>query len=396
FNDEVLYTSFRLRAGQNDIVITASNPYGSDRELVVIHYQSGSVVTPPTPAPAPLPKPNPVPSTGLYPTVQITRPYSSPYTSNQRQYRLEASIEQVQNKGDIDFRLNGRRIYNFDWNGKVLGYTTNLETGNNSVQITAKNQRGTASDQATLIYQQPGPAIEGPKVTITRPSSSSATVGQATYLLKAQIQHVDNKNNISFTINNQAIHDFAFNAGSGALSKTLNLNPGTNTIRISATNAGGTASDQVTIQYNKPVTQQPKPPVVDITKPADNTQTDQYNLRVEAVVKEVISKSDITFLLNGKGMTNFTFNPSTDRFTADVVLREGSNQIQITGRNQDGQDSESIQVTYSRKKLPVVSITTPSSSSTVSNQATTAIKAQILNVYSKNDVRLTVNGQNIS
>ena len=479
FDDRILYTSLRLQPGQNEVIITATNPYGKARELVVIHYQTGGVI--PTPPPPPPPPPGnlrptvqiTVPASSTHrtnqsqqdiratirninskndiqffvngvsirnfiydarndrfstsidlrrgnnqveirasnnagtasdqatiiredgtsqpmPTVQITRPSTSPYNSSQQQYRLEARINNIQNKNNIDFRFNGRRIYDFDWNGQILKSNLRLTSGGNNVRITATNNQGSDTDNARINYNAPS-NVNPPIVNITRPSQNSATTGQSTYQIKATLENVDSKNDISFKLNNRQVYDFTYN--NGQLSKTISLTEGMNYVEITGTNEGGSASDEVRIKYQKPVQQTPKPPVVTITRPANNTQTNQSRIQIEAQIKEVSNKSDVTFLVNGRQLSGFSFNPNSGRFSASVTLKEGSNLIKIAAENKDGEDRDQVTVNYGAKRPPIVDITNPGSASTTSSTARYTVKASIKNVSSKSGVRFEVNGR---
>ena len=63
-------------------------------------------------------------------------------------------------------------------------------------------------------------------------------------------------------------------------------------------------------------------------------------------MKHVTSKRQITFKLNGKKITNYSFNTKTGDFRATADLKKGRNTFEITASNNDGGDKASKSVDF--------------------------------------------------
>jgi hypothetical protein len=152
--------------------------------------------------------------------------------------------------------------------------------------------------------------------------------------------------------------------------------------------------------YNEPVTTTPAAPqlpVVHFTNPAvSGTTVSQPNYTIRADVKNVDGKNNILFRHQNLNVVNFSYNPTTDKLEANVVLQPGQNVFEIVGSNATGSDDESTLIIYQREAQalpPVVTITNPSASpQTVTNPAYN-FTATVLNVQQANQVTVTVNGQ---
>jgi hypothetical protein len=79
---------------------------------------------------------------------------------------------------------------------------------------------------------------------------STVSSASATHVVSARIQEVDQRENISLTVNESMLGSFSFNPVSKELMANLKLNPGANTISIVATNDCGEdrASKTITVQ----------------------------------------------------------------------------------------------------------------------------------------------------
>jgi hypothetical protein len=120
-----------------------------------------------------------------------------------------------------------------------------LNPGNNSFVITGTNSAGTATASTNVIYT---PAVARPTVTITIPSSNPTNVSTSSTTVRATIQNVTNRNNVSMTVNGRAVSNFML-AGTIFQANGVVLTPGNNTITVRATNAGGAASDSKVVVF---------------------------------------------------------------------------------------------------------------------------------------------------
>jgi hypothetical protein len=372
----VLSANIQLREGQNTVQVTGKNKFGEDSKTAYVIYNRPVVAEP-------------------IPIVNITRPSNDPQTSTDSRYRVEASIQNVSSKQDVNFRVNGvDKSFNYS-NGR-LSATINLVDGNNQVEVFGSNTAGNAQDQTTIIYSRNvvvEPTVQKPIVTILDPRVMQTTLNVNTDNIRATVRNVSSKNQITFTVNGQRITNFSYNSRTEALQGDVTLREGSNIIRIEGRNSAGTDDDSRTIVYKKlaPVT---RPPVVKVTSPSaniHNTTTDRQTIKATVSYAE---KSQITFTLNGQRVTNFSFNNSKDAFSANVTLREGSNSFEIKAINTSGNDKDGGTIIYKKPvtaQPPTVNITSPAQSALVYG-TTQPISADITNVSNKNQITFTVNG----
>lgn len=359
-----------LREGRNTIRITAKNKAGESTDQVVINYTKG----------------NP-------PYVNITRPSGYSYETFQSSYRIEAQINEIDSKNDIQFFVDGRRVYNFDFNNRTGAFTSsiNLQEGRNDVRLKAVNTFGEATDEVSITRKRET-TKQPPVVNISTPKNNSTTQDSKTNL-RAQIKYVDSKNDIRLSVNGQNTYNFNFNAREEKLEANVDLKIGSNTIIIDAVNRDGEDQQKVIVKRIAPP---PKtPPLVDITKPNNNQTTSDSSLDLLANVKYVNRKSDIEVLINGKNTYNFDFNPSQNSLSAKINLREGSNSIIVKAKNQDGNDEDRVKLTYQKSKPPKVTITTPNHNSTVGKREVN-FSASTQDVQQKSEIKLYLNGKPVS
>ena len=367
--------NLNLVRGENKVSINVSNPSGEDSDRTVIIYDEPTTTTPTVNAP----------------TVKIT----SVNQKSSNQYGCEAivkaRISNISNKNDITFRVNGRRE-NFSFNNKTNLFTAtiDLKKDRNEVVIRATNDGGTDQDSENTTCETstppPPPSAKPPVVNIEKPNHNSTTTSSST-TLKARVKNVRNKQNVRIKLNGNTVNSFSYNPLSGNVSVSLNLKEGKNTISVWARNDDGTDEESVRVTYDTPN----NPPSVKITSPNNGATTDKDNSTVKATITNVTRKQDITLRVNGQTSTNFSFTGSS--LSTSVKLKEGRNTISIAAKNSDGQDSESISITYNApSNPPTVKISTPNNGTTTDKDKTT-FRATVKNVTRKQDVTLKINGQ---
>ena len=358
-----------LQQGNNVVVISASNQDGTASDQTTIIYKPQRVATPPT--------------------VDITTPSANPYNTPSNTTTIRATIQHVDNNRAVSFTVNGQTVRNFSFNGtSFVANNVRLQQGNNTIVVSASNPDGNASDQTTIIYK-PQRVPTPPTVNITTPSADPYTSTSNSTTVKASIQHVDNNRAVSFTVNGQTVRNFSF-SGTSFVANNVRLQQGNNTIVVSANNQDGNASDQTVVIF-KPQ-RISTPPTVKITTPsADPYNSPNTNTRIVATTSNISRKSEISFSLNNQNVSNFSF--ANNRITASVNLKQGSNQISIKVRNQDGSATDQTVITYKPAPAPTVRITSPSADPHTVTQNQVDIQADVFNVNSANDIRFTVNGQ---
>ncbi len=334
-NTNVFTSNVSLNGERTQVVIEASNDYGSDADDLTIVY------CPPAYTPQ-------------RPTVKINKPMSNPYNTRNASERVTATVTNVNDKDDIRIKINNKNISNFNFNNSAneISFTTNLESGNNTVIIKATNSAGSDSDDLTIRYN----AAEKPTVKINTPSFDPYSTSNDKTNIVATINHVDSKSNITFKLNGRKTNNFSYNTYTGKLTANVNLESGSNTVLIKATNETGSDSDDTEIKYkkgrdvvdSKPVTFV-KTPIVKITTPNSDPYTaDRSSTGIVATVKHVPSRDDITVKVNGKTVNNFQYIPQINRVTVDVSLENGNNTVIVTGRSGSKSANDKVTITYRR------------------------------------------------
>ncbi len=363
-NGQVLFQA-SLKSGQNIFQISASNESGSASASTVINYSMP--VEPPF--------------------VKITNPDESPVNTTSPNSTITAQVINVEESKDIQITHNGSKLSNFSFDASrdELDFSVLLQPGNNTIIISASNSSGNASDQTVIIYSP----ILKPDVTILDPSSSPKSSPRPSYQVSAQILNVNSREEISVTLNGQAITSYSFDPGSGSISFPANLSDGENLVIVSASNEAGNDSEQRVITYSSP-----KPPTVNIITPRNGDVIPQPTTNVEATVTNVAQANQISVKVNGSSISNFQFDPVSSIVTFTANLSNGSNSINVAVSNEFGSDSKSVSVTYNAPQPPTVVITTPNQPSVTITQGNYEMRAQVTNVSKESDITVTINGSN--
>lgn len=342
------------------------------------------------------------------PIVTFTNPGSSPFRSSSPTYTLRADIQFVNSANNLTFTRNGENYSTFIFNPMTRVFESNVElnVGENVFTLKGVNPDGNDSDRVVIIYQRnvqdrPNP----PVVNIVDPAVRPHSVNQLNYILKADIQNISTKNQLTVTFNNQDFTDFSFNPGGNInFNANLNLNAGVNTFKIVGTNNAGMDLDEAVIIYTREATDNTGyPPVVKIITPNANPYTTgQLFEKVVAKVDHVNSKQQIEVKINGVSTTNFTFNTATKRVQLDANLSIGTNTIIVSAHNPYGNDLDKTQIIYRRGEgdtgnagnPPKVLILSPNVNPYSATQAVVNVIAEIENVDSKNQIEIKLNGVN--
>ena len=367
-NNGQLSANVSLREGNNNIRITAYNSSGSNGDEVNIFKEREIITTNP-------------------PRVRINAPRNNTETDRPN-IDIRATTQGVNRKSDITFYLNNQRIRNFNFstfNGQIDANVP-LSRGNNIVRIIVQNTDGQDEQQVSVFYRQSAP----PVVRIRNPRNGTQSQTNM-ILVQASVQNINRSNQIEFLVNGRRISRFDFSGARGDVTANVNLQPGNNTIRILARNADGQAEDQVNVSFDDlPL------PIVRISKPANNTRTDQQGIRLVANVQHVRSQNDIEVRVNGQAIRNFQYNSNNNQLTADVQLRPGNNSLQVRAVNRKGNDNANVSVTYEPLQAPTVAITDPSGANTQSTSKQYNLRARTTGVEQKSSITVTINGRPVT
>jgi hypothetical protein len=277
------------------------------------------------------------------PVVTYIQPASVGLNVNTMTYTVIADVKEVIGKENITFKHNGISTLNFTYNPTTdrLEAQVILTPGSNTFEIYATNTCGSDTEGLNVNYQN----CVAPVISLVSPSGNSTSVSTSIFAFSAFITNVDNPQGLVLTVNNRSVTNYTMNSTTGSFQANLNLIPGTNTVVITATNACGTATQTVTINYQNCV-----PPVITVLNPATggstvNTSTYTFN----ATVQNVTSSQAITLKQNNAAITNFSFNASTGIVQNNVTLKPGLNTFIISATNGCGADSKTVTINYTRE-----------------------------------------------
>lgn len=398
-NNGSFTATVNLENGNNVIKIEAYNNGCSDVETRTIIYETGSGPIVPTPGG------NPPQQDSYPPDVTITNPYDNPYTSTTELTTINATIKYVTSKENVKFILNGSPVGRFDYNNGNFKASIKLNPGSNQLSITGTNSKGSDTDSRTIIYSN----VVKPTVDITQPANNSTSSTNSAPIV-ATVSGVTSSSQITVSVNSTNTTNFTYT--NGTVTANIPLNTGNNTVIVTATNSVGSASDNVSINYQPEV--KPEPPVVNITRPNSNIEVEATTYKVIATVTNVTTKQDITFTVNGVPVRSFTYDRGTETVAGEINLTTGTNTIVITGTNKVGTDSDSHAITVKSPNTtppvtttppvigtpttpkPTVNITIPVANPYTTYDAATALTAITTNVKSKSNILFIFKGQSIT
>lgn len=361
--------------GSNVVTVKGTNNDGTDQKQTVIIYRPVQTVQPPV--------------------VQFTVPNMDPFTTNTQNYTASISVLNVTAANQIFVIVNGQNTTNFSFANSIVTLPLNLIDGANTINVSATNTAGTASDAQTIIYQRPNIQVP-PTVSFIDPVMNPMSVFNNNYHVKARVRFVNNASQITLKINGVQTTNFTYAVATELMDFTTVLVNGANTIEITATNSAGTDSETTTIIYREltPVV----PPVVTITSPVSNPTVQTANsANVVATVLNVDGPQNIQVSLNGTAITNFNYNTSTKVLTFTLnSLALGNNTVLVTATNSAGQASDNTVIDVKREVIvvpPVVTIVNPGTVNSNTTVQNLAFKATVLNVTAQNQIVVTQNGQ---
>lgn len=274
-----------------------------------------------------------------------------------------------------------------------------------------------------------------PVVEITYPGSDPYISSSRFMRVIAEIQNAGSYENIFFYQEGMHNDNFSFNNYSHSFSARVELEEGENHFRILARNASGSAEDQVVIildytaavsnpvvvtpepaetarepEVNYAPTSKAPPPFVRFTHPSAPATVPDNTFLLRAQTRNVRSKDDVTLIINGTHISNFTFSPAGE-VSAEVNLSDGVNTFDIIGRNESGIHSDRTSLEYYRTaqagipeehtpvpetspcQAPVVNLSVPKSVSTENRSY--VFSARVDHVNSSKQVKLTLNGKEV-
>ena len=217
-----------------------------------------------------------------------------------------------------------------------------MTPGPNVFVITVTNACGTDTETITVNYQN----CVAPVASFVTPSANNTTVTSAGFNLSALVQNSNNGQGITLTNNGRGITNFSFNNATGSLTSNVTLTPGPNVFVITVTNACGTDTETITVNYQNCVA----PTVSFVVPSTNNTTVTSANFNISATVLNSNNGEGITATQNGKTITTGSFNPANGSLTGSVVLSPGANVFVVTVTNACGTDSETVTIFYEEEE----------------------------------------------
>lgn len=329
------------------------------------------------------------------PEVTIIDPVQNPYRSSQATMSVRARTRNVDQRSQLSVTLNGQAVTDFQFaaDRNELTVSARLRDGDNALEIEAVTDGGRAGDRRTLQYQ----SLMPPTVNITAPERGS-TVSESSVVVRARILRANQAGSrVVFTVNGQEVSGFQF-TGEQFTATVNELKPGENRLKVSATNAAGTESDEVTITYQPPAPPAPKPEV-SFVKPAEPGRSSRINrAAVEANVRHA---ERVTVTINGNNFTAFTHRKAEEKVTFSFVLVKGVNTIVVRGENAEGAGEATTTVIYAPVSANAPTVTISSVSRPVENPMSpglgpSTVRATVRNITEAGQIVFTANGERIT
>ncbi len=366
--------SLNLTPGTNIVTVTGTNDAGSDSESTTIIYRQNAAEQPPV--------------------VYYLDPASTPYTVQNPNFTINATILNVSGSQYVTFRQNGSVNNSFTFNPAANAFQSNvvLVPGQNVFEIIGTNNAGSASATTIIVYERAAP--KPPVVTITNPNVSPYSVSNQSFNLAATVLNVSQKSQVNVKLNGQNLANFSYDNSTNGVAAVLSLVEGSNTVTVTGTNNDGTDSKQTIIIYRPVQTEQP--PVVTFVNPNVNPYTtDQATFNVLATVLNVASQSGVNVNVNGANYTAFNFNAVTKMTSFSVNLIEGANIITVTGTNTAGTDTKTQTIIYRKQQTllpPVVTFTDPVTNPITVFDPVYDVQTRVRYVNGSQNIQLRING----
>lgn len=383
-NNKTLTAAINLNEGNNSVTVKGVNSVGSDLKTVNIKYTK--------------------PAVQKAPIVSIAKPTTNPFQTNSPVELIRGSVMNVAVKSGVKVLVNGNNLTNFsfDPSSSKISFSANLIVGANVIQITGTNSVGTDSKTTTIIYRV-SEAMPLPVVDFTVPNVSPYSTTASNMTLTASVLNVTSKNYITVNFNGQNLTNFSYNSTTKEVAFNVNLVTGNNVFKITGTNSTGSdQDDQVVVRE---IVQNQSPPVVYITNPNANPYNTNVSTQlINASVVNVDNISGVSAKFNGSTISNFTFDPVTDKFVYQANLVAGANVLEITGTNAVGTASKSQTVIYTIPDVapcdvPTIALSQPkiltkaTLGGTISINTSNSKGSIVANISNANSVDFKIDGQ---
>ena len=221
YSGNSFHSNQKLVEGNNTIKIVATNSCGSVEQTVNVEY-----------------------TTCASPFIKIVR-NARGTTFDSKTHDLVAKVVNIENADKIMVHLNGEtQSRSFNAQTGVLNSQLVLSPGANSIKITASNSCG--SDEATMTVTYT--PCSDPIIGLISPVSNSITVQSSTQLIQASVLNIATADQIQLELNGVVSSGGTYSSSTKIFEKSLRLQIGLNTIKLTATNECGSESIIITIR----------------------------------------------------------------------------------------------------------------------------------------------------
>ncbi|MES2567063.1 MAG: hypothetical protein V4565_09375 [Bacteroidota bacterium] len=256
-----------------------------------------------------------------------------------------------------------------------------------------------APSNSVIANQQQSGIEQKPIISLIAPPTKEFLVSSQQYKIAAKILNVKSSNNIQFKLNGIINNGFTFNIQTKMFEYNAKLNKGNNSIQITASNNSGSDTKLTSVVYEQPSLSGNPPEVAFINPPQPNTASATKTYIVRAQVLNVIGKNNISVYFNGLS-TPFSFNAENKQISFTAQLNEGSNSINITANNTFGEDTKVSNIIFNENKPtgvpPSISLMTPATETSTTDNFMYNFKLMVLNVASKNEIIMMLNGNQVN
>jgi hypothetical protein len=248
----------------------------------------------------------------------------------------------------------------------------------------------------------PTPKEKLPVVRFTAPNAYLETTRERLPIV-VKIDNVFDYPSVFLMINGRESRDFSFR--NGELTADILLQEGNNSVTASAKNSAGSSSDNVNITFRREGTPTNPTPTVSMprvqitstgTPTSDNFGGCKTNL--EARIDNISSSNEISLTINGRAVSNFSFDNNTKILRGPLSLGTGTSQIVVSARNSAGVGSDQRSLTCAEKprvNAPTVRINQPSNGQ-IFDINPVEIRATVQNITNRNQVEMYLNGSQIT
>jgi hypothetical protein len=263
----------------------------------------------------------------------------------------------------------------FNYNNGIITSMLNLNLGANTIKLSLQNTCGNDNEDVVINYQN----CEAPAISINQPINTNFTTNQSLLTLNANVTGINGNQGITAKLNGVGI---AYQLNSNALSASANLQPGANTIILTATNSCGTDVKAINVNYDNCVQ-----PQVSITNSALTTSNGAFVFNATLTGSNL--NQGISLTQNGI-VKSYTLNGSA--LSASVTLTEGLNTFVLSAVNSCGNDSKTYSINYEPCLSPTVLITNPASNNLTFNAGDFTFQSQVSHISLASQIAIIHNG----